>query len=157
MTEKLKNDKSAAFMGIALIFLILYIGFFLLPSIDNISKEEKMLESNKKNRIKLKKLLEKHANTASSTTDNGEKKFEGSLSAFVEKKAKDHGFKVAYIRPYGKKSEGVEVKIDEMTGEKLLQFTYDMESNGITVSRLNARDYSGNGIWIVKLNLEKES
>ncbi len=155
MTEKLKNDKPAAFLGIALIFFILYIGFFLLPSIDNINKEEKMLESNKKNRVKLKKLLEQHASTATNSSNNSEKKFEGSLSAFVEKKAKDHGFTIAYIRPYGKKSEGVEVKIDEMTGEKLLQFTYDMESNGITVSRLNARDYSGNGIWVVKLNLEK--
>jgi hypothetical protein len=42
-----------------------------------------------------------------------------------------------------------------MTGDKLLQFTYEMESSGITVSRLNARDFSGNGVWVVKLNLEK--
>lgn len=157
MTEKLKNDKPAAFLGIALIFFILYVGFFLLPSLDNISKEEKMLESNKKNRIKLKKLLEQHTSTASASTSQGEKKFEGSLTEFIGKKAKEHDFTIAYIRPYGKKSEGVEIKIDEMTGEKLLRFTYDMESNGITVSRLNARDFQGNGVWVVKLNLEKGS
>ena len=155
MTDKLKNDKPAVFLGIALILFILYVGFFLLPSIDNIDKEEKLLQSNKKNRIKLKKLLEKHAGSSSTSTSSEDKKFEGSLTEFIGKKAKEHDFTITYIRPYGKKSEGVEIKIDEMTGEKLLKFTYDMESNGITVSRLNARDYSGNGVWVVKLNLEK--
>lgn len=153
MTEKPKNDKQAAFAGIALILLILYAGFFLLPSLDNIDKESKNLISSKKNRVKLKQLLEEYKNSASDT--NQDKKFDGSLSAFVEKKAKDYGFTIAYIRPYGRKSEGVEIKIDEMTGDKLLQFTYEMENSGITVSRLNARDFSGNGVWVVKLNLEK--
>ena len=151
MTEKIKKNKSTATIGGVIFFLILYVGFFLLPSLDSIKAQERSIASNKKNRIKLKKLLEqvpKSENTA-------EEKFEGSLSAFVEKTAKEQEVTIGYIRPYGKKSEGVEIKIDEMSGEKLVKFIYEMENKGIVISRLNTRDYSGNGIWVVKFNLEK--
>jgi type II secretory pathway component PulM len=138
-------------LGIVAAILIVYFGFFLLPTIDNINKTQSKIAANKKNRAALKELLENRP----AKVQQEIKPFEGSLSAFVEKTAQELNVKISNIRPYGKTSEGVEIKIDEMTGKELLDFMNKMESSGVSVTRLNARDYKESGIWTVKLNLEK--
>lgn len=138
-------------IGGVIIVLILYFSFFLSPTLDSIEKTRKGIRSAEKNMTEFKRLLEKYKKTESKPDKN---KFKGSLSAFVEKTAKDIDVTVSYIRPYGKKNEGVEVKFDEMPSDKIVKFIYEMETKGILVSRLNMRDYKGTGDWVVRINLE---
>ncbi len=148
---KLQNrEKITLTVGGILAFLIVYIAFFWIPTTKSIALEKKRLAKNQKNLIKLKSLLEKYQRIGK----NGKKKFAGSLSAFVEKKAKEVGVTIAYIRPYGEDGSGVEVKVDEMPTEKIVKFLYEMEKNGIKIVRLNMRDYKGTGIWVVRFSLE---
>jgi hypothetical protein len=121
-----------------------------MPTMDNIKKQKKMLAKNEKDVIELKKCLEEYRKTGIKTT----KTFEGSLSAFVENKAKETGITISFIRPYGEKGEGVEIKVDEMDGKTILKFIYEMENNGVIVRRLSMRDFKGTGVWVVKINVE---
>jgi type II secretory pathway component PulM len=146
-----KNRERLTFIiGGIIGFIILYFSIFALPTMDTINKQKKQIMENEKRAGELKKLLSEHGGA----DQNQKKKFQGSLSAFVENKSKEIGVVIAYIRPYGDKGEGVEVKVDEMEGKKIIQFTYEMETNGIRVTRLNMRDYKGAGEWVVKFNLE---
>ena len=151
MKKKSAREKIILTIGSMVIVVLAYTLIFLFPTIDNIDRQKKRLKSNRKNFVKLKKLLESHQKYK----PQEEKKFEGSLPAFVDKIAKKQNITITYIKPYGNKSEGVEIKFDEMTGKELINFIHAMEDNGVTVSRLNARDHKGTGIWVVKLNLEK--
>lgn len=145
------SQKRTMIFGIIAALLIVYFGLFLLPTIDNINKTKSKIAANTKNRVKLRELLEKRPTVVKQEI----KPFEGSLSAFVEKSAQELNIKISNIRPYGKTSEGVEVKIEEMTGKELLDFINRMESSGVSVTMLDARDYKESGIWTVKINLEK--
>jgi len=151
MKFKTLREKLIFGVGAVLFFLLAYTQFFLFPALDNIKSAKKQLAVKRKNKAKLKTLLDNHTITEEIKAQT----FEGSLSAFVEKKARELDIKITSIRPYGKKSEGVEIKIEEMTAKELLKFTYEMENNRVIVKRLNARDYAGNGIWVIKFNLEK--
>lgn len=144
------REKITVTAGVILAIVISYLAFFVFPTIDSIKKQEKQLQANKKNMNQLKSLLEKHQKIEKKPS----KKLEGSLSAFVEKTAGEIGITIAYIRPYGEGGKGVEIKVDEMEGQKIIQFVYEMEKNGVNISRLNMRDYKGTGIWVVKFNLE---
>ncbi|MCD4783312.1 MAG: type II secretion system protein M [Candidatus Eremiobacteraeota bacterium] len=151
MKKKTTRENIILTIGSLVILMLAYSLIFLFPTLDKIDRQKTRLKANGKNKIKLRKLLESHQKSA----PQEEKKFQGSLSAFVEKKAKKLEIKITYIKPYGKKSEGVEIKIDEMTGNELLDFIHEMEDSGVTISRFNARDYKGTGVWVVKFNLEK--
>lgn len=133
--------------------VLVYLMFFVFPALDNIKKEKVKIEANRKTRVKLKDLLESRTKIPASAAPR--KKFEGSLTAYVEKMANEREIKLSYVRPYGKTGEGVEIKIDEILGKDLIDFAYEMEQSGVTISRLNARDYKGSGFWVVKMNLEK--
>ncbi|MCE1247099.1 MAG: type II secretion system protein GspM [Firmicutes bacterium] len=145
------SQQKTLILGIIAAVLIVYFGLFLMPSIDNINKTKSKIAANKKNRAQLRELLEKRP----AVVQQEVKPFDGSISAFVEKTAQELNIKISNIRPYGKNSEGVEIKIDDMTGKDLLDFINRMESNGISVTMLDARDYKGSGLWAIKINLEK--
>lgn len=151
MKPKQNSQTTTLIVGGILFFLISYISFFLLPTLDKIKKASIRLEANRKARGELKKLLEERPIEKKTDT----KPFEGSLSTFVESKAKELNIKIAKMQPYGKTQEGVEVTVEEMAGKELVNFAYQMENSGIKIVRLNARDYKGQGIWWVKMNLQK--
>jgi type II secretory pathway component PulM len=144
------REKFVMIAGGAVLLIVLYLFVLVLPTMDSIQRKKKQLEANQKNIVKLKSLLEEHRKSAQS----GIPRFRGSLSAFVENKAREGDIAIAYVRPYGEKGQGVEVKVEGIDGKKLVWLLYQIDSQGITLSRLNMRDYKGTGEWAVKLNLE---
>lgn len=136
--------------GIVILLFLLYVAFFVFPATDSIRQKTAQKAAGEKNAQELKKLLEENQKSGGPE----EKKFEGSLSTFVEKKAKESDITISYIKPYGDSGQGVEIKVDELEGRKLIKFIYEMEISGVMVSRLNMRDYKGEGEWVIRMNLE---
>lgn len=151
MKQEIKREKMVVTIGGAFALILAYFIFFALPVSDSIKAERAKQKAELENTVKLKEILEEYSGQEK-PEDN---KLEGSLSAFVETTANNLNIKIAFMRPYGKGGEGVEIKIDEMTGKELVNFAYLAEEQGIVISRLNARDYKGQGIWVVRMNLEK--
>jgi type II secretory pathway component PulM len=148
---KQKNkEKLLVTSGIIAVVIIAYFAFFLFPALSSIKKQEKDLANNKANIAKVRKLLEEYKESGSAQKSA----LEGSLSAFIEQKSRQLGITIANIKPFGEKEEGVEVRADEVEGDKILKLLYELENNGITVNHLNIRDYKGSGMWVLKMELE---
>jgi hypothetical protein len=122
----------------------------MFPTLKKINQVQTQISADERDAVQIRALLEEFDNKSS--TSSGQ--FEGSLSAFVERTARNIGITIAFIRPYGEEGRGVEIKVDEMNGENILRFVYEMENNGINISRLNMRDFKSTGIWVVTMNLE---
>lgn len=146
--EQKNREKLIINIGIIAAVIIIFVAAFVFPTLDSIKRQKSIKRNQLKNMAKLKDLLEQAPASGTETT----KKFEGSLSAFVEQTASQSDITIAYIRPFDQ-DQGVEVKVEDLEGDKLLQFIYVLEENGVAIQRLNLRDYKGNGIWIVKMFL----
>jgi type II secretory pathway component PulM len=145
-----QREKIVVIGGSIVFFTLLYLLVFLFPTLTKIRNSEKNIKTDEKNLVKLRELLEQHGSSAAKPTN----RIEGSLSAFIERKAREMNITIAFIRPYGEEGRGVEIKIDEMDGDSILRFVYEMETNGINITRLNIRDFRNTGIWVVRMNLE---
>jgi type II secretory pathway component PulM len=145
-----QREKIVLIGGGITFFLLLYLLVFLFPTIKKINLVEKQIQTDEKDTVQIRSLLEEYSSKNTETI----KTFEGSLSAHVERTAQSIGVTIAFIRPYGEEGRGVEIKIDEMNGESILRFVYEMENSGIYISRLNMRDFKSTGVWVVTMNLE---
>jgi len=147
------REKLIITIGGIIAVLILYVAFFLMPSIDSIRLQKKQLHANKKNLAELKDILEEYQKYKQTVP----RRFQGSLSAFAEQKAEELNVTISNIKPFGTKGEEVELKFDEIGGKKVLKFVYEMEKNGVQINSLNMKDYKGTGIWVVKMYLAATS
>ncbi len=148
--KKKPREQLTIKIGAVILVIILYLAFFLFPALDSIKAKQSQIEGSRRDLASLKKLLEENPRPP----EDEKTKFEGSLNSFVEQKAREIDFTIAYVRPYGERGEGVEIKVDEMQSPKLVSFLYQLKTSGIKVSRLNMRDYQGTGNWVVSMHLD---
>jgi type II secretory pathway component PulM len=147
-----KEKKIVTIGGIALAIL-LYLAVFIFPTLDNISKYENKLKNSKTDFKTLENLVLEHRAHQSNATQ----KHEGTLLSYVEQKAADLKMQdqIGYLRPFGDKGEGAELKIDSISGENLIKFMYELQQGKIKIGQLQMSDFEGDGVWTAKLFLEE--
>ncbi|MHC9539237.1 MAG: type II secretion system protein GspM [Vulcanimicrobiota bacterium] len=147
------REKIVFTAGGALIFLLLYLGLFLLPSMQNISRMKKQCAALSKDWITLQGYVQEYRNLPIDASPPPERV---SVIAFLEQCGSQLKIgKITYLKPFSSgKSEGAEIKIDNITGEELTRFLHQIQEAQINITRINVRDNNMDGLWTVKMFLE---
>jgi len=151
--KNLSQKDKVYFIIVCICILILYIGFLMVP-IGNIRKNEKDL-----NRLKASVPgIEKKLAEYKSIPDMEVKKRTSSLFSVVEKTAQEISISksISYIKPFSapRGLEGVEVKINNITGKEILEFVDRIQKQQIVITKMNLKDNDLDGLWTVRLYME---
>jgi len=147
------KEKQVATLGALALAVLLYLTVFLLPTLGDIHKYQTKLKSTQADIYNLENLIKEHRTYQAAIPV----KREGSLLSFVEQKAAELKLQdqIGYLRPFGDKGEGAELKIEAIRGSEVIKFIYELQKGQVKISQLQLNDFEGDGTWVAKLFLEE--
>ncbi|GEM_PF-1857224 len=148
------REKIVFSAGGVVIFLLLYLGLFLLPSMQDISRMKKQRTALLKEWTTLQGYVQEYRNLPQQASPPPER---ASVIAFLEQCGNQIKIekKIVYLKPFSAgKGEGAEIKIDNITGDELTRFLHLIQGAQLNITRINVRDPNMDGLWTVKIFLE---
>lgn len=141
-------------IGGAIIFVFLYLGIFIFPSLEKIKILKKQTASLSKDWVEMQKLAETYENLPKQAPSPER----ASLLPYLEETGRTLKIdkKIVYLKPFSttSKSEGAEMKIDDISGEDTVKFLFKLKEARIKILKMNLRDHNIDGLWTVKVFLE---
>lgn len=146
------QERSNLFLGGVISLVLLISGFVLFPSLARVHKLGKKIAIRQKEWAELRKMVEEHRRISTGLSTEQMQ----SLIPFLEELAKNLGIKdkISYVKPYGDRGEGAEIKFEDITGEELVKILFYLQRSRIDLKRLQARDYEQDGYWVIKIFAE---
>jgi type II secretory pathway component PulM len=152
--ELSQREKIVFSAGGALIFILLYLGLFLLPAMQDIGRMKKQCAALSRDWTTLQGYVQEFRNLPQQASPPPERV---SVIAFLERCGSTLKIerKIQYLKPFSSGTkEGAEIKLDNITGEELTRFLYMIQQGQINITRINVRDNNIDGLWTVKIFLE---
>jgi type II secretory pathway component PulM len=141
-------------LGGALILVLLFLGVFLLPTLDNTKKLKKQVRSLSAEWALLQGYVQEYRNLPEVKPPPERV----SLLSFLEESGRSLQLekKIVYLKPFttGGKTEGAELKIENVSGDELIKLIHRIQGAQITITRMNLRDHNMDGLWTAKIFLE---
>lgn len=151
MSFKNERERNIVLFGGVVVALLLYLGVFILPVMDQIKKDRRLLATQEQNLQEARRLggelLGLQAAAASASPE--------SPTVAVDRITRTLGIQehVNYVRPFGADSRGVEVKLDELDGGSSIRLLFSLAQAGIRPESMEMRDFKGQGLWTMTLTI----
>jgi len=140
--------------GGGLIFILLFTGIFILPSMDTTKKLKKQLKALSTEWTILQGYVQEYRNLPEVKPPPERV----SLLSFLEEsgRALQLEKKIAYLKPFSPdgKKEGAELKVDDISGDELIRLIHRIQGAQITITKMNLKDHNMDGRWTAKIFLE---
>ncbi|MDQ7823939.1 MAG: type II secretion system protein GspM [Candidatus Eremiobacteraeota bacterium] len=141
-------------VGVPIILLMLYVVFFILPSLEHIRVAKKQIAAYRGQWKQIEAEIERYRNLPA-VTSPAERV---SLLSFLEQSGNNLKIdkKIVYLKPFSTtgNKEGAEVKIDDITGDELIKLIHLVQEARISIVKINVKDHNLDGLWTLKLFLE---
>ncbi|MCL5037185.1 MAG: type II secretion system protein GspM [Chloroflexi bacterium] len=146
-----ERDRRIMIIGSISAVILLYLGLFLLPAVSKIEKLEKSIVRKQTDYNMVADLVSRYQALPKTSGNAGK-----AILPFVENLGKREGIadNIDYLRPFGDKG-GAELKLVQISSDKLVKILYEFQGAGIKVRQMNMRDYGNSGQWTAKIFLEE--